>query len=329
MTRTRRRRALFAAVAAVAIVAGAGTAAVLGPDSGGPGEGVFRHTSLEDVREFEKWSGQKLSHVVDFSAREDWRDIAAPDYMLEEWAGSGLRTVYAVAMVPEEVSATMEQGAAGEYDGYFRELGERLVAAGQEDSILRVGWEFNLSQSPYNTDPETFISYYRRIVAALRSVEGEDFAFDWNVNNGPSGDDATPFYPGDDVVDHVAVDVYDVSKAYPYPPGCDDDCRRERQEQAWDEIYGGELGLRYWRDFARRHGKPLSVPEWGVWERTDGTGGGDNPIFIRRMHAFLNDPDNNVAYHSYFESNNNPVGPHRLMVTFPEAGRAYRSLFGG
>lgn len=321
-----RRQVIVVGVAASVLAAA--VVLYLGRDEG-PAAGVFRHTSLDNVREFERWSGQSLSHVIDFSSREDWRDIAAPDYMLEEWQGSGLRPVYALAMVPDQVPATMEQGAAGEYDKHFRELAERLVEHDQADAILRVGWEFNLRASRYNTDPETFRSYFRRIVTVMREVPGQQLEFDWNVNNGPSGDDATPFYPGDDVVDYVGVDTYDVSpQAYPYPEPCDDGCRQERQDQAWEQILNGELGLSYWRDFARDRGKPLSVPEWGVWERQDGIGGGDNPTFIRRMHEFLHDEDHQVAYHAYFESNNNGVGPHRLMASFPEAGRVYRSLFG-
>lgn len=316
------------AISLAACVLGAAAVLYLIRD-GGPAAGVFRHTSLENVREFEQWSGQSLAYVIDFSARKNWRDIAAPDYMLEEWQGTGLRPVYALAMVPEEVPATMERGAKGEYDEHYRELAERLVDHGQADAILRVGWEFNLQESRYNTDPETFRDYFRRIVAAMREVPGQRLEFDWNVNNGPSGDDATPFYPGDDVVDYVGVDTYDVSaQAYPYPETCDDECRQKRQGQAWEQILNGKRGLSYWRDFARDRGKPLSVPEWGVWDRRDGIGGGDNPTFIRRMHEFLHDEANNVAYHAYFESNNNDVGPHRLMVTFPEAGRVYRSMFG-
>ena len=329
LPRARPRRPRLLAVAVLAVAAVLAGVSVLGPrGTDGPVAGVFRHTSLENVRAFEQWSGQRLSYVIDYSSREDWRDISSPDYMLEEWRGSGLRPVYAVAMIPDEVPATMEQGAAGEYDRYFRQLATKLVEAGQGDAILRIGWEFNLRASPYNTDPQTFIAYFRRIVAVMRSVPGERLEFDWNVNNGPSGDDATPFYPGDDVVDYVGVDTYDVSKAYPYPEPCDDACREERQELAWEQVLEGELGLRYWSDFARARGKPMSVPEWGVWERTDGTGGGDNPTFVRRMHEFLHDDDNRVAYHAYFESDNDDVGRHRLMVGFPESARAYRSLFG-
>jgi len=43
-------------------------------------------------------------------------------------------------MLPEKDDrASLAKGAAGQYDTYFRQLGELLVANGQEDAILRVG----------------------------------------------------------------------------------------------------------------------------------------------------------------------------------------------
>jgi hypothetical protein len=271
---------------------------------------------------------------VDFSARDTWEQISRPRYMLEEWAGSGLRPVYGVALLPEaDDGATMQAGAAGEYDEHFRTLARELVQAGQADAVLRLGWEFNLEGSRWATpDDRAFVGYWRRVVAAMRSVEGQRLSFDWNVNNG-SGNlyDAVLYYPGDDVVDYVGVDVYDQSGrpgTYPYPPGCDDACRQERQLAAWtQQIHGGDRGLAFWREFARSRDKPLSLPEWGLWARTDGTGGGDNPFFLERMHEFISDPDNRVAYHAYFDVDGTE-GQHRLRGPFPRAGQLFAFLWG-
>jgi hypothetical protein len=46
-----------------------------------------------------------------------------------------------------------------------------------------------------------------------------------------------------------------------------------------------------WANFARAHGKRLSIPEWGVTYRSEGHGGGDNPRFIANMIHFIEDPD--------------------------------------
>jgi hypothetical protein len=290
--------------------------------------GVFRETRREEVDAYERWLGCRVELVVDFGARPTWQVIAAPTYLFDEWAGSTRQLVLSVAMLPNEGAAHLENGARGEYDQHFRTLARNLVAAGQANAILRIGWEFNLRESRWWTDqPDVFVEYWRRIVAAMRSVPGQEFTFTWNP--GYSGADAVPYYPGDDVVDHVGVDVYDALGApgtYPYPEPCDDACRQQRQDAAWDVIADGERGLRFWSEFANSHGKPLALPEWGLWSRPDGYSGGNNVSFIERMHQFVSDPTNNVAYHAYFEFDG-ADGEHRLMTSFPEAGDVFRSLF--
>jgi hypothetical protein len=295
--------------------------------------GVFRGTDLTGVQDFEKWLGRDVDYVVDFSTRATWEQLSQPQEMIDHWKGSKYRQVYSLGMLPtDELDHTIERGAAGEYDGYFQELARRLVEANQGDAIIRVGWEFNLKESRWATgDSKAFIEYYRRIVAAMRAQPGQEFQFDWNPNNGKGEYDAVDYYPGDDVVDYIGVDAYDTSWAnnsYPYPEDCNTECRTERQTNAWNNaIYGGHRGLKFWSSFARSKAKPMSLPEWGMWERQDQHGGGDNPEYLRRMKAFIADPKNRVAYQAYFEYNGED-GPHRLMTTYPESGEVFRGLFG-
>jgi hypothetical protein len=296
-----------------------------------PKLGVFRGTSRSEVRAFERWSGADVDYVMDYSARDTWREIADPQYMLDEWRGSGYRPVYAVAMLPATRDASLRHGARGDYDRYFRQLARNLVRADQADAILRIGWEFNVSVSRWRADdPQVFKAYWRRVVAAMRSVDGQRFEFDWNVNASNIQIDASRYWPGDDVVDYVGVDVYDLGwepGTYPYPEPCGAACRLAHQRAAWDEILGGPRGLAFWSDFAKAHRKPMSLPEWGLWRRDDGHGGGDNPYFIERMHAFLTDPANNVAYQGYFEANEPGLGDYHRLKSMSAAGTTFRRLF--
>ncbi|MBT0767809.1 hypothetical protein KIH74_02660 [Kineosporia sp. J2-2] len=301
--------------------------------SDGTEYGVFRQTSADDVASFEEWLGADVSYVVDFSARATWDNIANPDYLLEEWQNTPYRLVYAVPMLPDDdTGASVKSGANGDYDAYFRTLAQNLVKYGQSDAVLRVGWEFNLTDWAWSTDDsDSWKSYYRSIVEAMRSVDGANFTFDWNVNNGSNTYDAVDYYPGDDVVDYVGVDAYDVSGvAYPYPDDCDSACYVKHQKQAWDEsIYGGDRGLEFWSGFAQEHDKQLSIPEWGCWARTDGIGGHDDPDYIQRMYDFITDPDNNVAYAAYFEYDysDGEGGQHSLEQSFPNSGTLFKKLF--
>jgi hypothetical protein len=294
--------------------------------------GVFRGTDPQEVQKFNDWLGRDVDYVVDFSTRDTWQEIAEPQYMIDAWKGTPYRMVYSLAMLPLDPADTMERGASGEYDHYFVDLAQRLVAGGQQDAVLRLGWEFNLDSWRWSTsDSAAFIAYWRHIVTAMRSVPGQKFQFDWNVNNGTTPNDAVNYYPGNDVVDYVGVDAYDDAwgfHTYPYPADCDDSCRADRQKNAWNRsIYGGPRGLKFWSKFAAHHGKPMSLPEWGMWQRQDGHGGGQDADYLRRMQAFIADPANDVAYQAYFEVDG-PDGPHRLMTDYPQAGAVFKTLFG-
>jgi hypothetical protein len=292
--------------------------------------GVFRSTSRSGVTSFEQWLGRDVDYVVDFSSRSTWNDISTPTYMINEWRNTGYRMVYSVALLPGNGSGSIAAGARGDYDEYYRTLARNLVAGGQEDAILRLGWEFNLEGWRWSTDDyQAFIAYWRHVVTAMRSVPGQQLQFDWNLNVGETAYHAYDYYPGDKYVDYVGVDVYDISwdeKTYPYEADCSADCREDRQSRVWDRLLNGTYGLVYWAEFARSKGKPMSVPEWGLWERPDGHGGGDDPYFITQMHAFVDDPQNRVAYQAYLEVDV-ADGQHRL-TTFTTAGQAYKRLFG-
>lgn len=298
--------------------------------------GVFRSTSPEDVQEFADWSGQEIDYVIDFSLRSTWDEIANPYDQLRAWQDHDYRVVYGLAMLPEaeHLRVSLAQGAQGKYNQHYRRLAENLVEHSQQDAILRLGWEFNLGNWRWHPqDREDFIGYWRHIVTTMRSVPGgENLRFDWNPSNGGGRYDSTRFYPGDNYVDYVGVDVYDISWAdntYPYPGNCPADCRLERQKAAWNDVYNSRFGLKFWSGFAAGRGKPLSLPEWGLWDRTanDGHGGLDNPYFIESMHEFISDPANNVAYQAYFELDVGDNGNHRL-TSMPESAAVFRELFG-
>jgi len=296
--------------------------------------GVFKSTSPSQVGEFSEWLGRDVAYAADFSTRASWDEIANPTYMLGTWKNSGYRMIYAVAMLPtDSKSATLKAGAAGDYDQYYKTLARNLVAYDQGDSIIRLGWEFNVGGWPWHpgsADQENFIGYWRHIVKAMRSVPGtDDLQFDWNVNNGGDSYDSTLFWPGKKYVDYVGVDVYDTSweeGTYPYPANCDANCKLGYQETAWDDLMGAQFGLAFWSSFAQSQGKKLSLPEWGLWDRPDGHGGGDNTYFIEQMYKFIDNPANNVAYQAYFDFNTASKGNHELE-TLDKAGAKYKKLF--
>ena len=95
---------------------------------------------------------------------------------------------FRVEVTTENDGGSLRQGASGAYDQHFRQLAADLVAKGQGNAILRLGWEFNGDWYPWKaeTDPAAFAEYWRRIHGVMRSVPGaQGLRFDWNPAIGP------------------------------------------------------------------------------------------------------------------------------------------------
>ena len=127
-----------------------------------------------------------------------------------------------------------------------------------------------------------YIAAFRRVVGIFRRHSGE-FKIDWCPGWGPQDTPADLAYPGDDVVDYIGLDVYDFK-------------HEGTPEERWETFYlKAPFGLEWHRDFAARHGKPMSYPEWGVGHF------GDNPFFVQQMHDWFVKNQDNIAYAAYFD----------------------------
>ena len=64
-------------------------------------------------------------------------------------------------------------------------------------------------------------------------------------------------------------------------------------------------------DFAREHGKGLSIPEWGLASPADG-GLGDNPFYIEKMRSFFEANADVLVLESYFSEPETSLGQQHL-----------------
>jgi Glycosyl hydrolase family 26 len=260
--------------------------------------GVYRGSANPSgVGAFGAWVGRRPGVAVDFLAKGSWSEISGAEWWADGWAGSGYRVVFSVPLLPDS-GGSLAEGAQGAFDGHFRRLAEVLVEGGQGDAILRLGWEMNGDWYRWSIKggEDAFAAYWRRVVDVMRSVSPA-FRFDFTVSMGGSvvdGErlDPAAAYPGDDYVDFIGMDVYD---------------------QGLDWGLTAPFGLEWHRDFAREHGKPMTIPEWGLKGR-------DDPEFVERMHDWIE--RNPVAYHAYFD-----FEEHEL-ARYPRASERFRELFG-
>jgi hypothetical protein len=147
---------------------------------------------------------------------------------------------------------------------------------------------------------------WRRLIPMYRAVSS-DLTFDWCVSGGSPNPEA--WYPGDDVVDVVGMDQYDIVWQH---PGGD-------PAQRWAFL---QPNYQWHADFAAQHGKPAAIDEWALWTSRDATqgGGGDNPTFISNVAAW-------AAAHRYLHVayfNVTSGGPGMTLEQAPDGLRAYR-----
>jgi Glycosyl hydrolase family 26 len=201
--------------------------------AGGPGIGLYdgKYNS-SGIEMAAQWLGSagSIKYAEDFVDATDWSHISNP-WQLGNWKGTPYTMVFGVPMLPCGAPATQcptnvpdfNTVATGGADGYYKTLGQNLVAAGFGSAYIRVGWEFNATWMGWsicnqNGDGTTswahdFVPAFRNVVTSMRSAAGANFKFIWNPlessNVSCAGVHLESFYPGDKYVDVVALDVYD------------------------------------------------------------------------------------------------------------------------
>lgn len=215
---------------------------------------------------------------------------------------------------PELIRQELLATANGDNDDRYRTVGKRMIENGHSNAILRLGHESDIAYYPWsiwNGNEDVYKLAFRRVATIFKSLPGQNFLIDFNVNGGATQSHQTrngttltrteAAYPGDDVVDIIGLDVYNGS----------------------DRWAGAKSKLDYILQFAKSRNKPISLPEWGL--RISQTG--DDPSFIQNMYDWIqNTPANGggrLIYHNYFWQNSDA----NLDKT-PLSKAKFKELFG-
>lgn len=233
--------------------------------------------------------------------------------------------------------------ANGDYDVHWRQLAQNLTSAwGSLPNVyLRVGHEMDGGWYSWRAqqgqgDEVNFAGCFRAVVKAMRSEKPDATSkFVYNPSNTLwSQSYLNDTWPGDAFVDVVGLDFYDQNwgtGTYPYPSPCDQACQTAHQTNSWNANVGI---LNMTRDFAKAHGKPFAIPEWGTCFLGDGHGGNDNPFYMQKMAGFIKDPSNNVLFHVYFDVQA-PDGGYQISTgknldyttPFVQSGQIFKTSF--
>ena len=294
---------------------------------------AYSANDVDHLQAFERAIGTPIDCAVVFNnASPTWAALeqpwfvvhASPEFNWADWkaADPDRRLVITQSLIPDEAPADWRaRGAAGEYDAAAARLGHNLVAAGLGDSVIRLAHEANgtWTKDGLGDDPvayDDWRTYWGRFARAMRSVPDAHFVFDWTVNAGTRPIPLDAYYPGDDVVDIVGVDVYDFWDELALGPAPTDPATR------WAVRYAEPGGTGSVVAFAKAHDKPLSIPEWGLSAVGHKGGAGDNPLFVDEIARIVAHDD--VAYQSYFQATTDVA---MLLTDAPRSFAAYQQHF--
>jgi hypothetical protein len=309
------------------------------PAAGGPSTGatvaanakrncLYSRHSIATLNQLGQRLGRAFDCAVVFNdASPDWKGWEHPWFIGyykadSDWArwmaaAPGRQLIITQSLIPSGVPADWRQrGVNGEYDAYARELAHYLVAKGLGGAVIRLGHEANgnwYRDSIGSTQAEydAWRTYWARIVRAMRVVPGAHFTFDWTVNAGVRAIPFANWYPGNGVVDVIGADVYDTLPAN----------KVTTPAARFGSIANQAGGLTSLVAFANRHGKPISIPEWGLIP-ADKLGAGDDPAFVAGIALVVR--HNKVAYQSYFEA---AIGSTMRLSEAPASLQEYRRAF--
>jgi Glycosyl hydrolase family 26 len=279
--------------------------------------------TLSDYTAFGAWRGRPLGLATTYQIRDSWSAIQSNAYAEQQMVGFKGVLDIGVPLLPDNSDgATLADVASGKEDAAFTGMADAIKADGQGNSYLRIGWEPNEVDSPWSITGAAgmktadYVAAFQHVATLMRTIMPGvkivycgDYGIDGNM--AITGDPLGSLYPGDAYVDVIGVDVYS-SKAHPGSTAAE-----------FAALENGSHGLTAWANFAKAHGKPLAVPEWGFFSADSGVH--DAPTFIASMHQWFAAQGSNLAYESYFSDPS--VGDVLTGGANPLSAAAYKSLW--
>jgi hypothetical protein len=215
-------------------------------------------------------------------------------------------------------------GNPASWDANLTTLAKNLVSSGFSNSIIRLMWEPD-SGIYSNEDLASAANYatlWRDAYTAMMSVSGAQFQWAWYWGGNFDATTNNTAYPGDAYVNYVTFDFYDQS----WDGSCGiayngSNFTATQENCLWSRDFNSLLGKL--TSFASSHSKRVGIGEFGVINRSDGHGGGDDPTFVNAFSTWLK--ANNVAWASYFNFNS---GGNSILSNYSNSLAAYQADLG-
>ncbi len=210
------------------------------------------------------------------------------------------------------------------WDAKLTTLAQNLVADGFSNAIIRLMWEpdSGIYSNEDLTSAANYAALWRDAHTAMDAVSGASFQWAWYWGGNFDSTTNNTAYPGNAYVDYVTFDDYDQS----WDGSCGVPYNGSNFTQAQHRcLWAGDQDnvLTSLVNFATIVHKPIGIGEFGVIDRSDGHGGGDDPYWIADFTAWMK--ASNVAWASYFNFNS---GGNSILSDYPNSLAAYRADLG-
>ena len=320
--------AATAVIVPLAVSSSAATAPLLGSYNGAanPAGGVAFATE----------TGTTASIYSDYLDGTSWGSMVgssgSPSWVISRLKGQlgSQRLLLSVPLVHAGYSSDQAALAAyaanpATWDANFTTLARNLVADGFSNAIIRLMWEpdAGIYSSDDLTSAANYAALWRDAHSAMAAVSGSNFQWAWYWGANFDATTNNTAYPGSAYVDYITFDDYDqswdTSCGVPYNGS---NFTQAQHQCLWKDDQ--DKGLVALTAFAKAQGKPIGIGEWGVIDRSDGHGGGDDPYWVNDFTAWMK--ANNVAWASYFNFNS---GGNSILADYPNSLAAYRADLGG
>ena len=208
----------------------------------------------------------------------------------------------------------------GQWNACFQTLAQELINDGFSNAIIRLMWEpdSGIYSSGDLTSAQNYATLWRDAWTSAMNVLGAHFQWAWYWGANFDATTNNTAWPGSQFVTYVTFDQYDQS--------WDGSCGLAYNGSNWTAaqsecIWNANIAqtLQNLTNFASSVGKPVGIGEWGVINRSDGHGGGDDPTFVDNFAGWLN--SNNVAWASYFDFNS---GGDSILSDYPNSLAAFK-----
>lgn len=273
---------------------------------------------LQPINDFDAWRGRRSDVALQYIGRRYFSKdypafLKAPTLQkhLPVLRSAGFIPILSIPLVNKRDAGRFAEVADGSIDRYHQAIADRLREIMDRDRIyLRLGWESDKGYpwsirehkgdgQPDPAKPDDYRGAWQRIARIYReTVPGAVMV--WNTLKNPPVKWGT-YYPGDDVVDIISIDLYDNGSGGNFT--ADNKSWKAMGLGSFDAASGRVEGMRGVLEFARHRGKKMALDEWAATNQTlSPTDGANNDFFVPAVYAFLMENQAEIEYEVYFNS---------------------------